>query len=397
MLINDDCLVALKNMEDNSVDSIVTDPPAGISFMGKSWDGDKGGKNNWISWMEEIAKECLRVIKPGGHALVWAIPRTSHWTGTAWENAGWEPRDKIYFLFGTGFPKNHDISKAIDKAAGVERERTGNYTARHGGKAENTVMNKFCSTQYDASTGKMFETLPATEEAKTWEGFGTCLKPAAEEWWLLRKPIAEKTIVDNVLKYGTGAINIDGCRIETQDIVTNHGRNPTENGWGSMMSGGQEKGQTTGQVLGRFPANLILDEEAGKLLPNTRPTKSGIRRNKSGMGIHDRGTSLGRGDVFGGYDDSGSASRFFYGVKASKADRGKDNIHSTVKPTDLMRYLCKLITPPNGIILDPFMGSGSTGKAAVMEGFDFIGIELETEYFNIAQERIKHQKDKQNG
>jgi len=201
-VLNGDCLEVLRGMADNSVDSIVTDPPAGIAFMGKEWDRDKGGRDAWIAWMRSVAAECLRVIKPGGHAFVWAIPRTSHWTGMAWEDAGWQPRDKCYHIFGSGFPKSHNLSGE-------------------------------------------------------WNGWGTALKPAAEEWWLFRKPLAG-TVAANVLAWGTGALNVDGCRVG-DDVV----------GWGGGQGGSPDPTQSKGRnyrmaagearpVTGRWPANLVL-------------------------------------------------------------------------------------------------------------------------------------------
>jgi len=383
--IHSDCLEALKAMPDNSIDSIVTDSPAGIGFMGKDWDKDKGGRDNWIAWMQEIAQEAFRVVKPGAHALVWALPRTSHWTATAWENAGFEVRDSISHVFGSGFPKSMDIGKAIDKAAGAEREIVGaNPTYRK--MQEN-------ATNYNLKRNPNI-TAPATESAKQWDGWGTALKPAREDWILLRKPF-KGTVAENVLQWGTGGINIDGCRVETKegDEVSNHGRKAVKNGWDPRMSGSQTAGQTEGQKLGRWPANFIHD---------------------------------GSDEVLGLFPDGGSAARFFYCAKPSTAERneglddlpqmtpgectdrkegsaglnsprsgagrtsGNKNHHPTVKSINLMRYLCRLITPPGGTVLDMFMGSGTTIIAAHMEGFNAIGIEREEEYFKIAENRIKH-------
>lgn len=437
MLYNDDCLNVLRSMESNSVDSIVTDPPAGISFMNKEWDKDKGGKNEWIKWMEEVAKECLRVIKPGGHALVWSIPRTSHWTGMAWEDAGWQPRDKIYFLFGTGFPKSTNISKMIDKAAGAERELV---------RVESTPFKIKNDHAFDSTRQAWIDengyrtkhiTAPATEEAKQWNGWGTALKPAAEEWWLLRKPLSEKTIAENVLKWGTGGLNIDGCRVET-DWDTD----PTRRGWqggGTKFRYDQIHREVDGDkaspnAAGRWPANLTHDgsDEVVEMFPQTSSGAASIRPRKGSKG-YSGGLDQDDAGIQICFGDSGSAARFFYSAKVSKTDRNEDlsdapdsilarscqaiaeakrgntvesssegfnkarivkNNHPTVKPTNLMRYLCRLITPPSGIILDPFMGSGSTGKAAILEGFKFIGIEKEVEYFEIARMRIKAVENK---
>jgi len=371
----------MRGLPDNSVDAIVTDPPAGISFMGKDWDKDKGGRAAWVAWMESVARECLRVLKPGGHALVWAIPRTSHWTGMAWEDAGWEPRDKIYHCFGSGFPKSLNL---------------GN-------------------------------------------GWGTALKPAVEEWWLFRKPISEANIAANVLRWGTGGVNVDECRVGINPNVDDArlGGKGSWNPTGKSMFFDGKGSNVPSNPQGRFPAHLIHDgsEEVVGLFPvsESRPVNpNNIGKSGSGKKL----AMFGIGSVVqtGYYDKETSAARFFkacpdddpedaetrrlvYQSKASKADRdeglegfevcdvhrykaglggGLDpmasarnrNHHPTVKSTNLMRYLCRLITPPGGIVLDPFMGSGSTGKGAALEGFQFIGIEQDAEYLEIARARI---------
>ena len=328
-----DCLEVLRSMPDCSVDSIVTDPPYGLSFMGKKWDYDVPSVDVWV--------ECLRVLKTGGHLLAFAGTRTQHRMAVRIEDAGFEIRDMIAWVYGSGFPKSLDVSKAIDKAAGVEREVVGSRRQR----ANNPDSS---SAPMNASAGEVeLITAPATDAAKQWQGWGTALKPALEPITVARKPLVG-TVAENVLQHGTGAINVDGGRVEG----------------------------------GRWPANFIHDgsEEATDLLKDS--------------------------------------ARFFYCAKASKADRdagceGMDakkagamsgtetrdgkptnhpmrtNHHPTVKPTDLMRYLCRLVTPPNGIVLDPFNGSGSTGCAAVLEGFQYIGIEREAEYIAISEKRIE--------
>jgi site-specific DNA-methyltransferase (adenine-specific) len=281
-------------------------------------------------------------LKPGGHLLAFAGTRTQHRMAVRIEDAGFEIRDMIAWVYGSGFPKSLDVSKAIDKAAGAEREVVGQRTTGIGtGEGSTPIMGD----------GNRDITAPATPEAKQWQGWGTALKPALEPITVARKPLIG-TVAENVLQHGTGAINVDGGRVETEDHIENHGRKPTTNGWDPRMSGGQMQGQTEGQRLGRWPANFIHDgsEEATDLL--------------------------------------GASARFFYCAKASKADRD-ENHHPTVKPTDLMRYLCRLVTPPSGTVLDPFMGSGSTGKAAMLEGFAFVGIEREAEYIDIAKARIQ--------
>jgi DNA modification methylase len=380
-VIHADCLDALRAMDADSVDAIVTDPPAGIAFMGKDWDRDKGGRTEWVAWMTEIARECLRVIKPGGHALVWAIPRTSHWTGWAWEDAGWQPRDKVVHLYGSGFPKSLDVSKAIDAAAGAERER-GLQIGRSG-KARSAMSGDFAGAYYASE--------PATPEAAAWSGWGTALKPAAEDWWLMRKPL-DGTIAANVLKHGTGALNIDGCRIGTAGGTRRDGKanSPNDAGWKNMRGHG-----IAALDAGRWPANLALDEEAADLLDaQTGEVGNGWKRNYGEENYKGRqydGGVFGGGGYKGGstYVDSGGASRFFYTAKASRRERGEGNTHPTVKPLSLMRWLCRLVCPPGGTLLDPFCGSGTTLLAAKAEGFSAIGIEREAEYVEIIQRRLE--------
>jgi len=394
-LFNDDCLKIMRTMPDNSVDAIVTDPPAGIGFMGKDWDKNKGGRKQWIAWLSERMVEALRVLKPGGHALVWSLPRTSHWTGFALEDAGFEVRDCVYHLFGTGFPKSLDISKAIDAMHGAEREVVGQYTARKLPKTHLIDFNPSSETTLNA-------TAPATEAAQKWSGWGTALKPAVEQWWLVRKPLSEKTIVNNILKWGTGGLNIDECRVPTDDRPGERDKRGDKHGFkGSRDSLRNDYWAMKSQ--GRFPANLTHDGSDCVVaeFPETMRKNSNRINKIQGKAAFCWGRQSSEGLVTPDYGDNGLAARFFYCAKASKRDRddGLDgyeyqtptgrNHHPTVKSTELMRYLCRLITPPGGIILDPFMGSGSTGKAATLEGFDFIGIELDAEYFQIAQQRIE--------
>jgi len=311
-LMHGDCLEVLRTLPDNSVDSVVTDPPYGLSFMGKKWDYDVPAVEVWA--------ECLRVLKPGGHLLAFAGTRTQHRMAVRIEDAGFEIRDMIAWVYGSGFPKSLDVSKAIDKAGGT------------------------LDGAYDI-------TAPATEAAQQWQGWGTALKPAMEMITMARKPLVG-TVAENVLAHGTGAINVDGCRVgcEARPVMVR-----TETVVSATSMNGQSTGATSSGELttsGRWPANLIHDgsEEPCALL--------------------------------------GDAARFFYCAKASKRDREDNNNHPTVKPTDLMRYLCRLVTPPGGVVLDPFMGSGSTGKAAMLEGFQFIGIDISDEYLEIARARI---------
>lgn len=389
-VIHADCLDALRAMDADSVDAIVTDPPAGIAFMNKDWDRDKGGRTEWVAWMTEIARECLRVIKPGGHALVWAIPRTSHWTGWAWEDAGWQPRDKVVHLFGSGFPKSLDVSKAIDKAAGAERADRGG-DEDHEGTVDFAMKNRCrkCEKPFFSANPcacPREDKVAITDAAREWQGWGTALKPAAEDWWLFRKPLVG-TVAANVLAHGTGAINVDGCRIEGK-----LGGNPDR--FARTDGGSFNQFSTHPPVVrdsGRWPANVTLDEEAAALLDeqtgtlrargNTSPTKQGTT---TWFG-NDRGQDDGRVDP----GDNGGASRFFYTAKASRRERGAGNTHPTVKPVALMRWLCRLVCPPDGTILDPFCGSGTTLLAARAEGFSAIGIEREAEYVGIIQRRLE--------
>lgn len=446
-LLSGDCLEVLKGLDDSSVDSLVTDPPAGISFMGKDWDSNKGGPKEWIAWMESVMRECLRVMKPGAHGLVWAIPRTSHWTATALENAGFEIRDVVTHLFGQGFPKSLDISKAIDKAAGHWR-----------GKSEGLASRNAAMSGGNYLRTPKGEPITPSASASAWAGWGTSLKPASEHWILVRKPCSEKTVAANVIKWGTGGINIDGCRIEGAVPPTVQGQSARQDEvYGQDQ---REQRQFIGHAQGRFPANLVLshsdhcteetqlhfdtgkyesrwicaedcpvkalDEQSGTLKSGANPSRRGSAKFKSAYGEFEGQAECtpARGP------EQGGASRFFYCAKISpsernaglegmpdrafsrsnggraEVERGKEipraevgsgfdstaivkNHHPTVKPQKLMRYLCRMITPPGGVVLDPFMGSGSTGIAAKLEGFRFIGIEKEPEYFGIARARIE--------
>ena len=642
-----DCQEVLKGLPDNSIDAVVTDPPAGIAFMGKTWDDFSGAKTTksqlitnmnagvafsskglfeFQEFIYQVFVEILRVVKPGGHIFVWALPRTSHHTAMGIERAGFEIRDVITHLFGSGFPKSYNIGKGIDKMMGAEREN-GKLRTNGRGKdilrIENHVKGMTGIGHADGSKQKYYETTPATLEAQQWDGWGTALKPASEHWILARKPLSEKTIVKNVLKWRTGGINIDDCRIAT-DWKNERGETWLKSGTNKDGYIGREAQTPSNHYntcsdrvsnLGRFPANVILEksyiqvltlredcdiiissiiggyydnyevpklwerisgiqesseEWAEKILQSqmlqrvaekespevnvgeeaytkiktenggiqSEEQKSGEGRLKLQGGLYGERISLyqssrvGRGgqndsvsddeegistrtqsddgDKFGktieecgdsssqewdkdrqqnrefrdnqqykshtvasqadsrkqtlevlapdvprawlryfrpagysvidpfcsarmldeqsgikkggfvrnrtagarpfnnngkdtGYiteeiidEPNGGASRFFYCAKASRSERNagleEDKIctHPTVKPISLMRYLCRLITPPNGTVLDPFMGSGTTGIACVREGFDFIGIEQDTEYMEIAKRRIEY-------
>ena len=412
-LINGDSLNILKKFPDNSFDSMVTDPPAGISFMGKKWDKDKGGREQWIAWLESIMTEAFRTLKPGAHILVWAIPRTSHWTATAVENAGFEIKDVVTHIFGSGFPKNHSIGKAIDREQGVKREVVGKKEMK-GRLAE---LSKFQPNKdgYPKKprpkdnywTGEILGG-PVTDDAKQWEGWGTALKPASEHWILARKAVSEKTIAANVLEHGTGGINIDASRIALNgDYKSKSNGRPSLTGLGDNYNPDEANKPDT---VGRFPANLILSHKpgckqkcdddcaikeineqslAGGMHSAGGKRKGGESKQSGEGGLMGVGNHEGNGVRFG---DEGGASRFFYCAKASKKEKTLNktinNKHPTVKPLKLMKYLIKMITPPGGIVLDPFMGSGTTGQAAIEENFGFVGVELEINSYDIAKKRI---------
>jgi len=371
-LLHGDCLEQMKTLEDNSVDAIVSDPPYGISFMAKKWDYDVPSVEVW--------KEAMRVLKPGGHALIACGTRTQHRMVVNIEDAGFEIRDVVSWIYGSGFPKSLNISKAIDKAAGAEREVVGKK------RAGITPRGNLCNHGVTEAEKMRDITAPATEAAKQWDGWGTALKPSCEFFTLCRKPLSESTIAKNVLKWGTGGINIDGCRVEGQKPSVPQPSGNTGDIYG-FKNGKGRSGEMSDNTQGRFPANLIHsgEQEVLELFPET---KSAVRE-PSESGRAQEGWGLGtRKPQERGHPDQGSAARFFYCAKASKKDRNEGNNHPTVKPTALMAYLCRLITPPQGIVLDPYMGSGSTGKAAIREGFSFVGIELDPDYYEIAKARV---------
>jgi DNA modification methylase len=491
-LLHGDCLEVMQTLPDCSVDAVVTDPPYGLSFMGKKWDYDVPSVEVWA--------ECLRVLKPGGHLLAFAGTRTQHRMAVRIEDAGFEIRDMIAWVYGSGFPKSLDVSKAIDKNNGeagrlykfTEWMRTTGLTARQIDAATNTNMGGHYLTaksqpaiptrhlwaklrplcgEIPAWVDELVErieaerevvgqntkarstsgasalptmggdtvyqtwviTAPATDAAKQWAGWGTALKPALEPITVARKPLIG-TVAENVLRHGTGAINVDGCRVEgiPPSVPQPSFNSPTGRTYG--MKTGEGRNGEMSQASGRWPANLIHDgsDEVVGLFPVTTSgsRKAGRHVVAGGQGRYGKFSEGELPEVIG---DSGSAARFFYCAKASKADRDegldetdcksigakgnglarkcvscgasildgcdcpdrtfenpkRKNHHPTVKPTALMQYLCRLVTPPGGVILDPFMGSGSTGKAAALEGFDFIGIEREAEYLAIAEARIE--------
>jgi DNA modification methylase len=499
-ILHGDCRQTLRTLADCSVDSIVTDPPYGLEFMGKDWDAPWKGKaktefnhiepgtfggftslpnhsrvNNvkcaacdrwkfssspcvcdapkfpnarrdamveFQLWFQQVADECLRVLKPGGHLLAFGGTRTYHRMAVAIEDAGFEVRDSIHWLYGSGFPKSLDVSKAIDKAAGAEREVLGrgqNYgvsTASDGKQA------------YGDYAGEWDITAPATDAAKQWDGWGTALKPAHEPIVVARKPLVG-TVAQNVLQHGTGALNIDGGRVGTSDVL---GR--AKGGWlkGGYVGGESPQWDSRGTTVegGRWPANLVLthaadcadtcaagcpvaelDRQSGTLTSGANPTRRGPDNARNTFGGYAGQTDAAPARGI----DTGGASRFFtvtewdpitdvpfrYVAKPGKTERNagldglpekpggtlsggeyvspgrtaikngtapRANHHPTVKPVDLMRWLVRLITPPGGTVLDPFLGSGTTAVAAILEGFNWVGCELTDDYLPIIEGRV---------
>lgn len=397
-----DCLDIMKTLPDNSVDAVVTDPPYGLGFMGKHWDtfdknqfgiGGNEGENDLkvkknfnilpryntdglYDFTREWASECLRVLKPGGYLLSFAGTRTQHRIACGIEDAGFEIRDMIAWIYGSGFPKSLDVGKAIDKMQGTYKQGATSPNSRHSGESPSGCYG----------VGVQTKTMPNPQHplAKHWDGFGTALKPALEPITVARKPI-EGTVAANVLKWGTGAINIDGCRVGTKDTLS----------FGSRQLGdGVKYGKCTPTTegiqnpQGRFPANLIHDgsDEVTELTGDAArffycAKASRAERNAGCEGLPER--------------SGGSNAKGYTQDIANGLDRNRPttNHHPTVKPIALMRYLIKLVTPPNGTVLDPFLGSGTTAIAAVLEGFDWIGIEREAEYCEIAARRIETKLD----
>jgi DNA modification methylase len=372
-ILQGDCREQLRNIADASIDSIVTDPPYELGFMNRKWD------SSGIAYDITVWRECLRVLKPGGHLLSFGGTRTYHRMTCAIEDAGFEIRDCIMWVYGSGFPKSHDVSKAIDKAAGAEREVIGK-SARHGG---GVVGN---GSSYEINPKIPTITAPATPEAQQWQGWGSALKPAVEPIVCARKPL-DGTIADNVLAYGTGAINVDGCRVRAIDGYTENAVTQGINTARTSYEHRRERRTFEPSSFGRWPANLIHDgsPEVVELFPETSSGSMTGQPRVENKIYGSAATTIGKPRFYNG--DRGSAARFFYCAKTSPSERG-DNRHPTVKPNALMRYLCKLVTPPKGTVLDPFAGSGSTLVAARAEGFSAIGCELEAAHIDIIKRRL---------
>jgi DNA modification methylase len=468
------CLDVLKAMPENSIDAVVTDPPYGLEFMNKDWDkpslmlghaarlldGKPGAKSRGLAgnfrrgrlgakmrdfqeWSESWAVEVLRVLKPGGHMVCFGGTRTYHRMVCAIEDAGFEARDQLAWVYGSGFPKSHDVSKGIDrrqdyvrfpdfakhyaerrKAAGLTHAQVcalGSFygTVNHGGMSANweaglslpTVeqwnivapvlglpQELYVSIQREEIGSRKVQkgvaftsngpdelpiTLPATDAARQWQGWGTALKPAFEPICLARKPLSEGTVAANVLRWGTGALNIDGCRIEAE----------RETGWQDNAAGGGTwnnenmglgKDGTPRPVAGRWPANLCHDGSPEVLAGFPDSSCSPYREHQSDA-LHDGGI---RNRTAGGFSDSGSAARFFYTSKADADDR-LNSKHPTVKPVDLMQWLVRLVCPKGATVLDPFAGTGTTGAATFIEGCRAVLIEREAEYLADIERRME--------
>jgi site-specific DNA-methyltransferase (adenine-specific) len=415
MLLKGDCRQQLATLPDNSVHAIITDPPYELGFMGKTWD------STGIAYNLEVWTQCLRVLKPGGHLLAFGGSRTYHRLACAIEDAGFEIRDQIMWVYGSGFPKSLDVSKAIDKAAGVEREVVGIRTLSGTAASTNPATGTLDGSSGVGAKKDVPMTSPSTDAAKQWDGWGTALKPAHEPIVLARKPL-DGTVANNVLTHGVGALNINASRVGTDGGTRRDGKanEPNDLGWENMRG---HKIETL--AAGRWPANFIHDgsDEVLQLFPDT---KAGIaRRTKSGGKTFGGDNDKPPLDDLGYNDGGGSAARFFYCAKASRTERNtgldhlpevetaamegnlvsgqrlagdgtpittpkRQNFHPTVKPLALIHYLIKLITPPGGTILDPFLGSGTTAVAATQLGHPWIGCELTEDYWPIIEARIAH-------
>lgn len=500
-VIHGEAKQVLKNFPENSIDAVCIDPPAGISFMNRSFDSDRGGRDAWISWLAGVLLSVYRVMKPGAHAFVWALPRTSHWTGLALEYAGFEVRDCCYHLyaqdeqlrafvesltnaqqeafwrllyaqedpyflhlFGSGMPKSLNISKAIDKLSGAEREVVGRSTGP-GVRSYQKLLKEHGARKYekgyseDLRDGKGYPiTAPTTDEAIQYNGWGTGLKPSVETWWLVRKPISERNVAQNVLRWGTGGLNIDGCRIPTGDDLARMNK-PGYNGTFNPQGGPNRATSDPVAASGRWPAHLffshslwcteewchescpikLLDQQSGArdshgtvmkvtfkgIFGNGRPVTGPIREADTGTASR----YFQRFNPFFLYTSKPSQKEKNLGCEAIVPRQGFDkntsqkiahinhetgqvtysdyqpsvnqNSHPCVKSISLLRYLLKLITPPGGTVLDCFAGSGSTALAALEEGFHYVLVEeqdtKEEPYVSIARARIATWKAEREG
>ena len=414
-----DCIAAMRTMPDASIDAIVTDPPYELGFMGKSWDGAG------IAYSVELWTEALRVLKPGGHLLSFGATRTYHRMACAIEDAGFEIRDSIHWIYGSGFPKSLDVSKAIDKAAGTEGTYGAPKSSAHAGWIERGRMNGeeghdgwqrpwMADPEAVDKNARKYE--PATPEATTWKGWGTALKPAHEPIVVARKPLIG-TVAANVLEHGTGALNIDGCRVGDEPRI-NEPMGAPENSYGGY-------GATATATAGRWPANIVLTHSVGcRQIGTSSDTYGGGAKATSGFvdGYEHDGFQANTAEIAvwqcesacpvsemnAQSNDTGGASRYFtntewhpiddeppfqYVAKASKKERNAGledaNTHPTVKPIALMRWLVRLVTPPGGTVLDPFLGSGTTAVAATLEGFEWVGCEMTEDYWPIIEARVE--------
>lgn len=381
LILHGDCVEQMRLLADCSIDAIVTDPPYGLEFMGKEWDGF-GTNAAFGAWCETWLVECLRVLKPGGYLLAFGGTRTWHRLACAAEDVGFELRDSLAWLYGSGFPKSLNVGKAIDKAAGATREvvgtvNRGEVSGRRGG-----IMGAIVPRVDKITT-------PATPEAAQWEGFGTALKPAFEPIVMGRKPF-RGTVAANVLEHGTGALNVDACRIGTEIRV-----NPPGTAGRRVAMGDGWVGVPATQAAGRFPANVILDEYTAAIVDEQSGQVSGVvgsvgLGNSASFRPGEVGKTGSVKDTTNAVKDTGGASRFFYTAKANQDERptADGTAHPTVKPIAVMQWMVRLVTPPGGVVLDPFAGSGTTAEAAIKETVRCVAIERDATYLPLIRARI---------
>lgn len=387
-IICGDCVEQMMRMPDNSIDAVVTDPPYGLAFMGKSWDTHKDNAA-FQEWCEEWLVECLRVLKPGGHLLAFGGTRTWHRLTCAVEDAGFEIRDSVAWLYGQGFPKSKNVSLAIDKGEGHPNRGKAIPTASSYQASDVGEKNRLTSNPVPTYEAK-------SDAGKQWEGWGTALKPAFEPIVVARKPLSEKTVAKNVLKHGTGGINIDGTRVDSRGETWGGNENNAHGDYSGKVFGSfAAQYAKPSNPAGRWPANVVLDEYAAAELDRqsgTSTSKIGKPRGTAKRGMF---ANSDFNKVGAEYDDTGGASRFFYQAKANKKERpeytnheGKKVVHPTVKPLALMEYLVKLVTQSDGTVLDPFAGSGTTLEACANLGIRCIAIEMDEDYIALMGQRL---------